>query len=280
MDYNAWAHALGQGFTDVVTQALAYLPRALAAAAVLVVGWLVAKLLRTLSVHVVRGLDRLWHRVILRTGLEQLRPEHPPAHIVGELVFWVVVLFFVTAASQIVGLSVFANWLGQVAAYLPVLLAGLLIVLAGLIAGALVRDLVLAAASTAGFAQGELLGRAAQAVILLTAIVVGVDQIGIDVSFLSAILSIVVAAALGGMGLAFGLGARTHVSNLLAARQARQLYRVGDRLRVGEVDGTLVELTPTMLVLETERGRAAVPAKILDEQVGLVPAGSERDETD
>ena len=258
--------AFADSFTALLAQAGAYLPRILAAVAVLVAGWLVAKALRALSVRLVHVLDRLWHRLVLRTGSDSLQGRHPPTHVVGELVFWLVLLFFLTGATQVLGLTVFTSWLARVAAYIPVLVAGLLILLAGFVIGSLARDVVAAAAASAGLTQGDLLGRLAQALILVAAGMVGADQAGIDVGFLTLLFGVALGALLGGLALAFGLGARDHVAHLLAARQARRLYRVGDRLRIGESEGRILELGPTMLVLETGRGRAVVPARLLAEQ--------------
>ena len=66
---------------------------------------------------------------------------------------------------------------------------------------------------SARLAQATLLGRIAQFVIMITAIVIGVDQIGIDITFLSIIAAILLSTTLGAIALAFGLGARRHVEN-------------------------------------------------------------------
>ena len=272
--------AFTDSFTALLAQAVAYLPRVLAAVAVLVAGWLVAKGLRALSVRLVHGLDRLWHRLVLRARVEQLQRRHPPTHVVGELVFWLVLLFFLTGATQVLGLTVFTSWLAQVAGYIPVLLAGLLIILAGFVVSSLARDVVTATAASAGLAHGDLLGRLAQALILLAAGMVGADQVGIDVGFLTLLFGVALGALLGGLALAFGLGARDHVANLLSARQARRLYRVGDHLRMAGAEGRILELGPTTLVLETRDGRAVVPARLLSEQVTYQAAeGEGADET-
>ena len=124
--------------------------------------------------------------------------------------------------------------------------------------------------TSVGLVRGDLLGRAAQAIILFTAIVIGVSQIGIDVAFLVMIAGIVLAALLGGLALAFGLGARTHVSNIIAANQLRGIYQVGDKIRVGESEGRIIDITVSRLIVETETGTVDIPAKLIDEQVTII----------
>ncbi|KPK36648.1 MAG: hypothetical protein AMJ69_13130 [Gammaproteobacteria bacterium SG8_47] len=252
-----WLTSLSASLVDVLNSVIVFAPRLLAAVALLLAGWLVARLLRMLITRLIASLDRLWHGFILRSGLEHLQARHPPAKVIGAVVFWLTLLFFLTAATEVLGLGVFVTWLSQVVAYLPVLVAGVLIVLAGFVVSSLVRDLVAATAASAGFAQGDLLGRSAQVVILLVAVVIGVDQIGIDITFLSIMAGIVLAATLGGVALAFGLGARNHVANIIAAHQVRQLYRVGDTIELAGHAGRVAEVTATRVILVTSAGRVA-----------------------
>jgi small-conductance mechanosensitive channel len=269
---------LTEGWWAIVEPIAAYLPRVLAAAAVLVAGWLLARLLRAATVRLVTGIDRLWHVVVLRSRLEQLQPRHPPARIVGELVFWLTILFVVTSAADILGMGVFVNWLSAIVAYLPVLAAGLLIVLAGFVLSSLARDLVSSAASSAGIVQGDLLGRVVQGLVLLTAVVVGVDQMGVDVDFLATIAAVAVGALLGGGALAFGLGARSLAANVIAAQQIRKQYRVGDRVRVRELEGGILEIGTANVVLDTGDGRVTVPAAIFNEEISVLTVAAPVDE--
>ena len=261
---------LATGLQNMGSHVLAYLPRIAAAALVLVFGWLLARVLRLLVVRAVGRLDQLWQRLVAKRGLEHLQQRHTPVRIVGELVFWLVLLTFVNLATEILGLRVFGNWLREIVAYLPLVAAGLLIVLVGYATSSLARDLISSAAVSGGLSHGDVLGRTAQIIILFIAIIIGIDQIGIDIAFLSIVAGISLATMLGGLALAFGLGARTHVSNIIAANQLRQLYQVGDIVRVGDVMGKVMDLTVSRVVIETEEGSVNIPAKIFDEQVTTI----------
>ncbi|WP_126455020.1 mechanosensitive ion channel family protein [Sulfuriflexus mobilis] len=261
---------LTAGLQAIVAEVLTYLPKVAAAVLVLVLGWLLARLLRLLVVRAIGSLDQLWQRLISKRGLGHIQPRHPPTRIVGELVFWLLMLIFVTLATEILGLSIFGTWLKEIITYLPLAAAGLLIVLVGFVVSSLVRDLVASAAASAELSQGDLLARTAQVIILFTAIILGIDQIGIDIMFLSVVLGIILASMLGGIALAFGLGARTHVSNIIAANQLRQIYQVGDKVRIGDVEGLVTDIRVSRVIIETEAGTVDIPAKLFDEQVTYI----------
>ncbi|MDH5377563.1 MAG: hypothetical protein OEX00_04500, partial [Gammaproteobacteria bacterium] len=220
---------------SISTQAMEYLPKVFLAIVVILIGWLVARLLRSLVVHAVGSLDQLWQRFTSKDGLEYLhQPRRSPTRIIGEFVFWLVLLIFTAVSVEILGLGYFGIWLKEILAYLPLAIGGLLIILFGFVLSSLARQLVTTAAETSGISHGDLLGRSAQLVILLIAIIIGIDQIGFDIVFLSVVAGIILATILGGIALALGLGARTHVSNMIAANQLRTHYQVGDRVRIGD----------------------------------------------
>jgi small-conductance mechanosensitive channel len=199
--------------------------------------------------------------------------ERGVSDVISSILFWVVLLLFVTAATEALGLPVLATWLAGVSYYLPRVLVAVLIIFAGLLAGNLARDAVIGAAGAARLAYGSFLGKAVQSVILLIAVVTGVDQLGIESRFLTATITIVIAAIIGGVALAFGLGSRTAVSNIIAAHYLRQIYRVGHTVKVGNVHGKIVEITATAVIIESSDGRVLVPAKEFSEGVSVLLTG-------
>jgi hypothetical protein len=260
------------GLQAMSAQIVDYLPRVLLALIVLIIGWLVARLMRYLVIKAIARLDQVWQRVIHKRGFEPINTEHrqQPTRIIGMLTFWLLLLIFVTLAAEILGLNVFSLWLVQIFAYLPLAAAGIFIVLIGYVISSLARDLMLSAALSAGLAHGDLLARTTQIMILFIAIVLGIDQIGIDIMFVTVIAGIILATLLGGIAIAFGLGSRVHVSNIIAANEIKNIYRIGDKIRINETVGKIIDITVSQIVVETEEGISSIPAKLFDEQVTVL----------
>jgi len=269
-----WSTALEKAFTGLVQRTAETLPNLIGALLLLLVGWLLARLLRAGAVRLIHLLDRAIRRLSSRNA-DRPGILSASAEVLGSIVFWVVVLFFLTAATQVLGLDAFLGWLNRVVDYLPTLLTGGLIVLAGFLLSALVRDVVATTAPVAD-SQRVLLGRVAQLVILVTAVVIGADQIGIKVTFLVIMVTVLAGTLLGGLALALSLGARTYVSNLIGAHYLRQQYRAGQTVRVGQFEGRILEFTATAIVLETADGRVNLPGKIYhDEPIVLLMGGNQ-----
>jgi len=273
----AWREALGTLTSQLGERLAQWLPNLFAAIVLLIVGWLAARFAKVLTLRLVTLLDGAIQRLFQRRGATAPPSALASGRVVGELVFWVVMLFFLTAAMHILGVETFTAWMHRVLGYLPTLVVGALIILAGFLVSSLARDIVIAAAPLET-ASRRLLGRGAQAIILVTAIVIGADQIGINITFVVIITSVILAALLGGVALALSLGARTYVANLIGARYLRETYRVGQRVRIGEQEGRVLEFSATAIVLETTAGRMNIPGKVFNELPSVLLVGNSADE--
>lgn len=269
--------SLGTAFTQMGSRLIEYAPSVFGATLLLLAGWLIARLLRGAAVRLMGVLELLLHRVLRGRATGAPRIPSASVEIVGSILFWVVILFFVAAATQVLGLSIFTAWLKDLVGYLPTLFAGALIILAGVLLSGLARDVTAAALPALPEPQRLLLGRMVQGTVLLAAVVVGADQIGIRITFLIILAAVIIGAIVSGVALAVSLGARTFVSNLIGAHYLRQAFGVGQHVRVGGFEGRIIELTAVSLVLETDEGRVTLPAKIYNEEPIVLLVARNRD---
>jgi small-conductance mechanosensitive channel len=260
-------------FSRLLDRILGILPELAAAIAVLIIGWLVARLLRALTIR----FASVANRMIVMLGVRVRAPVGPmrdsTLRVISEIVFWLVILIFLTVATNILGLGMFAGWLDRLISYLPKILSGLLIIFAGIVLSNIARDAVIAALGGISVTQRMFLARAAQIVTLTVLAIVGIDQIGVDISVVVTMLAITLAGILGGLSIAFGLGARGYVSNLIGAHYLGRDYQEGERIRINNIEGTILEITSVAVILETNEGRLTVPARLFSEEAVLLYAG-------
>jgi len=265
-----WGTPLVNAATAMLQGFLAYLPHLAGAILLLLIGWLVARVLRSITVRLMKGIDRFSGLIKIGDAGTSKQVGESAALIFGNVIFWIVVLIFVTAATNLLGMSMFAGWLDRLVAQLPSILSGILIICAGVVFGNLANQAVSTAATSIQAGQRTLLARSAQFFTLVILILIGVDQIGVDITVVITILSVAIGALLGGLAIAFSLGARTLVSNLIAARYLNADYRVGERIQVGAYEGTVLELSSVAVILDTEKGRVTIPAKVFSEEPSIL----------
>jgi len=266
---------LGESFTRAAAAFLerlsAHLPNLIGAVLLLAAGWLLARLLRLLAVRGMRFAEALIARL---AGSSRVRTGRS-ANVIGTIIYWIVLLFFVIAATQLLGLQTFTDWLARLLDFLPTLAAGLLIIVAGYVLAGFAADLVHATATRLQPAQRSALARLAQGTTLVSAILVGADQIGVKVTWIAILAALVVASVLGGVTIAVSLGARSYVANLIGAHYLRQAFQIGQRVRVSGFEGRIVDVSATSLVLETADGRVALPGRVYhDEPIVLLTGGN------
>jgi small-conductance mechanosensitive channel len=265
-----WSAPIIAASSKMIQGLFEYLPQFLGAIAILILGWIVARLLKSLTMRLARSVDRVSSLLGLGKAFATNEINALLMPILGNVVFWLVILFFLASATNILGLTLFSGWLDRVIGHLPQILSGVLIIFAGSVFGNLVGDAVRAATHALPARQSTLLARAAQIFTFATMIVIGVDQIGIDITALITVIAITFGALLGGMAIAFSLGSKTLVSNLIGAHYLNKDYRVGEAIQVGDIMGTILEISAVAIILETEEGRMTVPAKIFGEKASLL----------
>jgi|GEM_PF-566726 hypothetical protein len=253
-----------------------FLPNLAAALILGLLGWLVARFARVLVQRACSGLNRLIERMPARAAaLFGVTPT--TARVLGDFVFWVVVFLFLVGIAAALRLDAVSEWLARLAGFLPALLAGGLIIVIGIAGSILLGQLTTATVAPLGGTRGRLLGRGVQASVLTVAIVLGVGQMGLDTTLPVALIVVVTASVGGALTLAFALGGVDVVRNLVGAQGLQQHCQLHQRLRIGEIEGEVTELTATSVVLATGEGRVIVPARAFHEQPVIILAPADDD---
>ncbi len=270
----SWQAVINDTFIQFTQQIIEYFPQVLATIGVLLIGWLAAHALSLSTRKLILGLDALFGRITKIDNINRERIQTSYSLIISKVVFWIVILFSLAVGANILGWELFTGWLESIVGYLPGLVSGLAIILGGFLLSNLAKSTIYSAAERAHITQSAGMARSVQIVIIFSSIIIGVEQIGLNIDFLSNIIVASVAILLAGAALAFSLGARTMVANIIGAQYARKYCKIGDRIRVGELEGEIVEMSQAFIVLETQRGQATIPAKYFHEQISIINTGS------
>ena len=268
MSISEWMGAIENLLIDSFRRGSALLPGILAASLVLLLGLIVAGTSRFLIVRLLqRGRRLLPGRAFAE---EESEFERVIIRLVGGLVFWLFILVSAAVSVEVLGLSGLTSTLSGFARYVPRIIGAVLVVAAGIVAGNLAASWVSRTTRAANIAYARAAANAVKSAIILVASVVALTQAGIDSTILVVAIGTFLGAFLGAVALAFGLGARTTVSNLIAAHYLQRSYRVNQRIRIGEHQGRILEMRPTEVLLETAEGVTLVPAKDFAERTSVL----------
>lgn len=269
MEYiNQIKQLLIDSFNELVQVLSNYLPNLVSALTLFLAGLLLALLTKWLLIRLGAGLDRIVHAIGIKS-IPILR-DWPFGVILGWLSFWFIMLFFVTAAVDSLGLPGLAEWLERLINNLPLYIVAALCIVGGVVVGNYVRHRIQSMARSSGMRQADMLGTTLRTIIITFAVITGMDQLGLDVSLFELILVISIAAVALSIALAFGLGAGPSLSNVISGRYVRKTYEVGQRISIREFEGEILELLPTGVVLDADKGRTFIPARMFDEHASIL----------
>jgi hypothetical protein len=209
-----------QSIQNGLNELVAFIPELLAALAILVVGYLVAKAIGGLVARVLEraNLDRTVHGGPGGNWVQKVTGR--PSRLIGTIAFWAVFLGAISLAVSVLGISALSAFVGEVFAYLPNVLAAVLIFL---VAGAVAAGVATLASRFLGDTSlGKIAATAAPVLVMTIATFMILDQLQIAENIVTITYAALLGAIALGSALAFGLGGRD-----VAARMLEGAYQKG-----------------------------------------------------
>ena len=200
-----------------LTQVGAFLPRLALAIAVLIAGWLVAKVARF---AVAKGLRAINFNVLTeRAGidgfLQQGGLRNDTTGIFAMLVYWLVILAALVIAFNSVGLTYITDLLGKVVLFVPKVIVALLIVTFGAYFARFISNTVITYCKNVGIQDAALLGTLAQYAIMAFVVLIALDQVDVGGEIIRESFLVILAGVVFALALAFGLGGKDWAADRL-----------------------------------------------------------------
>jgi hypothetical protein len=218
MILQTWGSVLSQSFANLWLGFVSFVPALLIAVIIFIIGWVVGASLS----KVVEQLFKVVKvdSALKAAGVEDLVKKSGTnlnsGKFVGELVRWFVVIAFLIASFEILGLTQVNDFLkGVVLGYLPSVIASVLILMVAAVLGEVVRKTIIGSVQAAGVSGANLLGSIAKWAIWIVALFAALSQLGIAPAVLQTLFTGVVIALSLALGLSFGLGGQDAASRYI-----------------------------------------------------------------
>jgi hypothetical protein len=183
------------GLSDMLRAFLLFLPKALLFVLILVIGFLVARVVRNLVDKVLErvGFDRWVERGGIRAALA--RSKYDASDIVAKLVYYAILLFTLQLAFGVWGPNAVSDLIAGVVAWLPKAFVAIIIVVVAAAIAAAVKDLVTGALG--GLSYGRMLANVASYFIIGLGVIAALNQIGVATTVTTPVLIAVLATIAG-----------------------------------------------------------------------------------
>lgn len=217
MTIETWSEVLAISFTNLWFGVVNFLPNLIIALVIVFIGWGIGSLFGRVVSQIIKSLKI--DEALKKAGVEDFLTKGGlnlnSGAFIGGLVRWFIIIVFLIGAFEVLNLSQVTLFLRDILAYLPqVIVAVLILIVAGLVSDAMKR-VVLSSAKSADIKSAPFLSTVTGWVIWVFAILVALSQLGIAVSFIQTIFTGLVVALSLGLGLAFGLGGQEAASRVI-----------------------------------------------------------------
>lgn len=218
MYINTWGEVLTASFQSLWMGIVNFVPNLVVAIVIVIIGWLIGALFgRAIwqvfrSIKIDEALRRAGFEGFLRRGGLNL----DSGAFIGGLVKWFVIVVFLVAAFDVLGLTEVNLFLQQVViAYLPRVIVAAFVLLVGGVIGDIAERVVVTAARTAEIRSAHFAGAVAKWAVWIFAILVALSQLGIAAAFSQTLFTGLVIAISLALGLSFGLGGQEAAGRFL-----------------------------------------------------------------
>ena len=205
------ANVIQTSFADLWFTVVQFLPAILAAVIIFIVGWIVGIILARIVEQIVQVLriDDALKAAGVNEAAKNAGFSLNIGRFLGTLVQWFIVLVFLVASLEVLGLQRVTIFLQQaVLYYLPQVIVAVLILILGAIVAEVVKNLVSGSARAAGAHSANLAGAVAKWAIWIFAILAALNQLGVASAFVQTLFTGLVIALSLAFGLSFGLGGK------------------------------------------------------------------------
>ena len=178
---------------------------------------------------------------------------------------WFLLLVFIIIAADIVKLTIISTEIANLLRYVPQLISAVIIFVIGLYGAKFIEKTLIKIFKSMDFNGSKLVSSIVFYIIMIFVTVTAVNQAGIDTSIITNNFTLILGAFLLAFALAFGLGSKTIVADLLKTFYARKNYAVGDRIKMNTIEGTIESIDSIFVTLKTENGKLVIPIKEITE---------------
>ena len=212
-----WYYVTIQALQNLWQGFLSFIPVLLGAIIVFVIGWFVSVGVGKLITEILKRVkfNQIFEKGGWKSALEKAEIKVDPSGFIGAIIKWILVIVFLLAAVEILGLIQFAGFLKSVLAYLPNVIVASLIFVVTVILVDIVEKIVRAAVESIKVGYGAIVSAVIKWSIWVFALLAILHQLGIAKPFMETLFTGLVAMLVISLGIAFGLGGKEVAAEIL-----------------------------------------------------------------
>lgn len=254
---------LSDSLSDMLSNVVQLLPQLIIGVLGLIVAWVLLKVILFVVKKVLKAakIDALSTKITEAKLLGDKEIKIDLLKIILGAVKILLILIFTIIIAEVIGLKAISEGIISMLGYLPTLLSAIFIFAAGLYLASLVKKGTLALFTSMGIGGSKAISSVLFFLIIFFISITALNQAGIDTEIITSNFTMILGAFLFAAALGFGLGSKEVFSDVLKMFYTRKNYAVGDKIAIGNLEGTIEAIDNITLTLKTKTGKIVIPIK-------------------
>jgi len=254
-------------FEDMWQELVKFTPKLIAVIAVLIIGWLLIKIIS----YVIKKALKFSKIDVLADKLKEIdifkNVSIKPTIIVVKVIKWMLLLLMLIIISDILGLKMLTDGIASFIGYLPRLFSAIAILMIGIYIANIIKNAIQSLFKSLDLGGSNVIGNIVFFAIVVIVAITALNQAGIDTEMITSNLTLILGSLLLAFTIAFGLGSKEIVQRLLFGFYSRKNLNVGQKIKIGGIEGTIETIDNIYLTLITDDGKFIFPIKEVNDTI-------------
>ncbi len=230
---------------------------------ILLIGWLIASL-------VSKGIKKILEKIQIgklldKVGLSEYSKgkdlSKSASKAIAKFFYYFIFLITLSAAVESLGMQVLTDLIASAIEFFPKIFVAVLIFIIGFYLSNLIKGMITSTTRSIGMASGAIIANVIFYFIMIMVSVTAIEQLEIDASLITDNISILIAGIIMAGALAYALSAVDVMGNILSVFFVKKTFAVGQYIRIGDIEGQIVEINSVNITVAQKGKRIVIPAK-------------------
>ena len=258
--------------TDLVSSVVSGIPQFLGALIVLLVGWIIARSIRRLVKRLLAatGIDKLAENLNSIELVERANIKIYPSQLLSSILYYLLMLIVAMASTELLGMPQVSQLMTDIINYVPNLITALIVLVLGLLFSDFIKNLVLTACRSLGIPSANLIASVVFYFLFIAVAMSALGQAKINTDFIQSNLTVIIGGAVLAFSFGYGFASRDMMANFIASFYSKSKVKIGDRIRIEEVEGEVVGIDNTSITIKGNDRQIIIPlSKLTSENVEI-----------
>ena len=250
---------------EVLMKFAAALPNVVGAIAILIIGWLLAKIVSKALEKIFETIkvDRLGEKINETEFATKANFKVKVSTFLSKLVHYLLMLIFIMMATDVLGMAVVSEMVSDLIAYLPRLLSAIVLFVLGIYLAEFVKNIVYAACVALAIPSSRVISTFVFYLIFLTLTISAMAQASIDTALITSNLTVILGGVILAFSIGYGFASRDTMANFIASFYSKNKVKIGDLISIDGSSGKVVAMDSTSLTLQADGKIIVIPLKKL-----------------